>query len=313
MKAEEGRTQSQSPRKHVLEHEVPTVIHDPEAEMYALAKWLRHAMEDPVKFWGGVTLLVVVVVGLSVLANGLPSRSDRANEAWSRLESAKTAAERVEIAKDFPNTPAERWALLQAAAEFYDKGFRDLPNHRDAALPSLKKALDLFEKVATDAPQDSLQARVAALGVARTHEARNELDKAVAQYEKIVKTSGWSGTDEAKTAERLAQELKKPEVVAFYEKLYKYETPSATLPAGGIGNIELPITPSPADSTKSESPAARSPETSPLILPPLPPENKPLPTPDAVPAKPKEEAKPASSGELPSDIFSPPAGSEPKK
>lgn len=232
---------SRIPLKHDHEHAVPTVIHDTEEDLPALARWLKHAMENPVQFWGGLGVLVAVLLGLSVLGNGLRSSRQASDEAWSKLESAKTPAERIEIAKEFPKTPAERWALLQAATEYYSQGFNDLPANRDVALPTLRKALDTFEKVAADAPEDSPQARAASLGVARTLEARNELDKALKQYEKVAANKAWAGTSEAKDAARLAAILKKPETAAFYRDLYAYKAPEATIPAGGTGTIDLPF------------------------------------------------------------------------
>jgi hypothetical protein len=186
---------SSFPTRHQLDHAVPTVIHNPEEKMPVLARWVRHTMENPTRFWSLIAGVVVAVTGLAFLSSGFTLGRSNADMAWLRLESAKTPAERVEIAREFPMKEPEQWALLQSATEFYHQGFTDLPSNRDAALPALRKALDLFEEVAREAPQDSPQARAAALGVARTLEARNELDKAIKQYEKVAST--WKGTPEA--------------------------------------------------------------------------------------------------------------------
>src|SRR5262249_34966523 len=57
------------PRHHV-EHVVPTVIHDPEEKMGVLARWVRHTMANPTRFWSLIALVVLVVVGLSLLSSG---------------------------------------------------------------------------------------------------------------------------------------------------------------------------------------------------------------------------------------------------
>src|SRR5262249_24994443 len=141
--------------KHELDHALPTVIHDPEHDMPVLARWVRHAMEDRVRFFGLVAAVVVVVGGLSLLASGSSLGGASSAGAGIRLGAAKTAGERVDVAKDSPKTPAERWALLQAATEYYNQGFTDLPANQEVAKPTLKKALDLFQKVADEAPKDS--------------------------------------------------------------------------------------------------------------------------------------------------------------
>src|SRR4051794_20966656 len=209
------RDEPRTRARHQLDHAIPTVIHHPEEDMPLLARWVHRAMANQTRFWGLIAALVVVVTSLVVLTSGLSIGRSTSDAAWIRLETAKTPSERVEIAREYPKTQAEQWALLQAATEFYNQGFADLPANRDAALPALKKALDLFDEVAREAAQDSPQARAAALGAARTLEARNDLDKAIKQYEKVAST--WKGSVEAAEAERLAKALRKPENVAFYK------------------------------------------------------------------------------------------------
>jgi hypothetical protein len=318
---------SPSPVRHQLDHEIPTVIHNPEEDMPLLARWLRRAMANQVRFWSLVAGLVVVVTALVVLSNGLSLGRSTSDTAWVRLETAKTPSERVEIAREYPRTPAEQWALLQAATEFYNQGFTDLPTNRDAALPALKKALDLFDEVAREAPQDSPQARAAALGAARTLEARNDLDKAVKQYEKVAAT--WKGTPEAAQAERLARALSKPENREFYRELYAYKPAEVPLPPGdqntlslppeGKGTLSLPPDHPPIGGPTSTAPPLFSPllpppppspapakgetpkaEPAPSSLPPLPPSPSPEPKKDESKA-PAETPK----GELPADPFAP--------
>ncbi len=279
--------------KHQLEHAVPTVIHNPEDDMSLLARWLRHAMENQTRFWTLISGLVAVVVLIAVLANGLSLGRDGSDEAWTELATAKTPGDRVAIAKEFAKTPASQFALLQAATEYFNQGFNDLPANRDVALPRLKQALDLFEQVEHEAPQDSPQARVAALGAARALEARNQLDKAIAKYKEVAKT--WPDTNEAKEAERLVRLLQKPESQEFYKALYAYKAPTATLPPGSTERLNWPPG-HPRIDTKSMT------VPSPLLLPPPPPS----------PAPNSKAGKPAETTPLPADVFTPPTQPAPK-
>ena len=40
------------PARHQFDHQVPTVIHDPEEDMMVLARWAHRAMQNPTRFWG---------------------------------------------------------------------------------------------------------------------------------------------------------------------------------------------------------------------------------------------------------------------
>jgi len=139
---------------------VPTVIHDPEEGMPVMARWLHRALQHPGPFWGGLIGAVVVVVGLAVFVSGWEGSRSTTDDAWKKLELARTPADQEKVAQDFPDSPATSWARLQAATGYYNKGFDDLPANRDVALPNLKKALDLFERVTREAPVDTPEARV---------------------------------------------------------------------------------------------------------------------------------------------------------
>jgi hypothetical protein len=232
------KDEPRSPSKHLLDHAIPTVIHNEEENLPVLARWLKRGMDKGAGFWIPLAGVCLVVIALGVLASGLSMGRSTSDDAWNRLALAKDSAERVKVAEDFPDTPAARWALLQAATETYNKGFRDLPANREAAEPLLRKARTQFEQVVERSPKDSPQARIAALGVARALEAHNDLEKAIKQYEHVAKT--WPESPEAKHAERLARALRKPENVAFYKELYAYKPVEATIPPMGTQGFTLP-------------------------------------------------------------------------
>jgi hypothetical protein len=312
---------------HQLEHEEPVVIHHPEEDMTILARWLKRGMDQGSRFWllAGGFAVALVVVGTFVA--GLSAGDSATQKAWGDLIPAKTAEDRLKIAGAHPGTPLADWARLQAAYEEYDSGLMALTSaaQRDLALPRLKKALDIFQEVAKAAPRTSPQALDAALGVARTLEARNELPEAIKQYRLVA--DSWKGTPEAKQAEAYAVALEDPSSAAFYRELY------ASKPAGsGVPPVTLPGMPpefdlrnlgtgkpSPLDAIlkppadlDAPPPAMPRNELPKLELPDLPksapapaePAKKaePAETPAPKPAAPPAEAK----GELPKDPFAPP-------
>jgi tetratricopeptide (TPR) repeat protein len=312
MKKQSSRARAQSipPVRHQLDHVVPTVIHDPEEKMTALARWTRHAIQEPRRYLGwpaailGVVLLTVVVWKLA--SGGVSNES----EVWSKLETAKTPSERVDLAKAHPRSPAATWALLQAATEYFNQALADLPNNRDVALQTSKKALDLFDQISREAPHDSPPARVAALGRARVLEMRNELPKAVEQYERVVKD--WPDSPEAAEARRYAEALKDPQAVAFYKELYAYSPTTMTLPPGGTETFPAPaigpgmsggsLIPGPAASTPGDKPPPLSRD---LVIPGLREVVEPNVGGTPPPAQPKPGTPAATQKDLPADVFAP--------
>lgn len=320
------KDEPRSPLKHEHVHAVPTVIHHPEEDLPLLARWLHGAMQNQTRFWSLLIGFVAVALLLTILGSSLTGGRATSDVAWTELDSAKTAEERLEIAKKYPKSAAEPWALLQAANEYYNTGFADLPTNRDAALPQLKKALQYFEQVAKESPKDAPQARAAAFGVARTHEARNEIEKAIEKYVTVAKT--WPDSDEGRQSKRLAEVLKKPETVAFYKELYTYKPVEVSLPADGQSSIPLPpgipslspgspslLPPPPPPTSTGSTPTATSPAPDAKLpedvfaAPATKPETKPAPAPEAKPAAPAE-TKPAPA---PAPETKPETAPEPKK
>jgi tetratricopeptide (TPR) repeat protein len=233
-----SRSGSRYPARHQFDHVVPTVIHHPEEKMTALGRWTHRLLKDRqnAATWGAV---IVAGLLLGVVAWNVGWSRSRTTELWNEIESAKKTDDRVALAKENPASPAASWALLQAATEFYNQALADMPNNRDVAGPMFKRALDLFDQVVREAPKDSPQARAAALGEARSLEARYELSKAIEQYRLVAKT--WPSTPEAAEAAQLADALEKPEAAAFYKELFAYSPTKVTLPPLGSGSLNLPF------------------------------------------------------------------------
>jgi tetratricopeptide (TPR) repeat protein len=309
------------PVRHQFDHVVPTVIHHPEEQMTALGRLVHHVLQEPRKFSTWALSLALGVLAVVVIWNLTTGRQIKSSEAWTKLEAAKKAEERLDVAKEFPNSPASTWAQLQAANEYYNLALADLPNNRDVALPLFKKALDLFDRVASEAPKDSFQARAAALGKARSLEARNELAKAIDQYELVAKN--WPGTPEADQAKLIAEGLQKPEAAEFYKELYAYSPTKVTLPPYEKEQVDLPPTGINPPGDKMTPPPRPTPAVKiPLDLaPPTVEEKRKLEIlegpatdkPSTPPAKTDSAQNPAAKGELPVDVLSPRANAPTEK
>jgi tetratricopeptide (TPR) repeat protein len=257
------------------------------------------------------------ILAVVVVTNFSSGGRSRNAEAWTKLEAASKAEQRVDVAKEYPNSPVSNWALLQAATEYHNLALADLPNNRDVALPLFKKALGLFDQVAREAPKDSFQARAAQWGKARTLEAKSDLPQAIEQYELVAKT--WPGTPEADQAKQIAEALKQPEAASFYKELYTYSPTRVTLPSLGSQELNLPSTGVDMSDSKTGVPAQPTPLIN-MPVEPAPPtaaeksklqESKAAP---AVPAPKGDGAKtPTTKTALPLEILTPADGTPKEK
>ena len=171
------------------------------------------------------------------------------------------------------------------------------------------------------APHDSPQTRAAALGKARVLELRNELPKAIDQYEVVAKD--WPDSPEADEAKRYAEALKDPQAAAFYKELYAYSPTKMTLPPFGTESLPLPsslLGPAPGPGSNA-GPTPAAPSASPPPLSPglmgIPgirevveptvggPSQAAQPKPGAPAAKPAAPKPAGTRKELPADVFAP--------
>lgn len=295
--------------KHLQEHAAPTVIHHPEEDETLLAQWLRRGIEKGPTFWLLLAGVVAVVVVVAFVIQSLGAGNAVVDDAWTNLMLASSPEERLKAA-EIPG-PASSWAYLQAAEGRYQEAFNDLPANRDAALPMLTKAYDLFEKALEKSPEgkDVPQRRLASMGMARTLEARGDLESAIKRYKDIARD--WPTSDEGKRAEQLAAILQKPEAAKFYRDFAAFKPESFTLPPRGTGGLNLPsghpaldgpMIPAPGLPALPGSAGASSAKDMPVnpfeagnVPPPTPtPETKPESTPETKPAA-APEAKPATA------------------
>jgi hypothetical protein len=227
------------PLQHQFDHEVPTVVHDPEEDMTALAKFVFHVAQEPKRYQGWFIGIAAAIIGIVVISQVLSATRSTGSDVWAKVETAKKVEDRLEIAKQNPKSPATNWVYLQAAAEYYNQAMNDMPLNRDVAVPLFQKALGLYEQVEKAADKTSPEAREAAFGKARTLEARNELPKAIEQYRLVAKN--WPDSPEAEKAKQLADVLDTPEAAAYYKDLYAFSPSKVSLPPLGSGRFDMPM------------------------------------------------------------------------
>ncbi len=227
-----------APLKHIHEH-APTQIHDPTADETILERWLRKNLERGTTFWLLVgAALVVVVAGWMLLRGTGQGRSDE-SRSWETLILAQDPEERIEVANEGASAgAAAAWAALQVAEGQYMEAFNDLPQNREPALKKLDSAFTFFKKAHGLAEKGDYLRALAAMGMARTLEARGDLDGAIEQYEAVEKE--FPGTPQASRAEQLAVALKQPRNIAFYDQFSSYTPEEMVLPPGGTDIFDLP-------------------------------------------------------------------------
>ena len=285
--------------RHETAEAAPVVLHhDPDATI--LAQWLARGLQQGPKFWALIAGVVGVIVLLAVLGGSLSAGRTATDDAWLDVMLAKTPEDRLKAAET--PSPAAPWALLQAAELRYQEAFIDLPANRDAALPTLTKAYDLFEQAYRKAEADSMVKRLAAMGMARTLETRGDVDGAIKQYESVAKQ--FPKTDEAAAEARITA-LRKPENRAFYEKFTTFKPAEVSLPPRGSSTFDglgLPPNHPALNGPTIPAPGIPGLPTRPSV-PPTSPADPTTPPAAPTPAEtPKDEAK-AKGDALPAAPF----------
>lgn len=237
-----------------------------ELETNTLADWLGRviAQVTPYRNYLGtaiVALLVVVLIGGYSLRRASAKRA----EAWTELLTAASPEDFAGVANRYSDSLAGSWAKLRAADGELRAGLQQLFSDRDNALVRLRAAQRLYDEL-TQQPlgMDFLDQR-AAMGAAKSLEALGELEEAGAEYQGLL--DRFPGSPFAKEAKARLDDLKDPEVVAFYEWLESREPAEEPSPAEGTASegsesdeqepAEQPeATPEePSDSAAEEKPA----------------------------------------------------------
>jgi tetratricopeptide (TPR) repeat protein len=248
MKDDSLKTRSPKPAqeqpKHLHEHET-TEIHDPYADETLLGAWFRRTLEKGPFVWIIAGCLISLMCLIWIVMSTLGAKRSTASQTWAELILAKDVDARAKLGATTIG-PASSWALLQAAEARYQEAFQDLPANRDAALPLLTTAHDFFRQARDKAEPGSAARRMAALGMARTLEARGDLDGAVSQYQEVARD--FPDTPEGKEAKELGARLRTPEAIAFYKEFSAFK-PAAPPTLPGLPSnhpaLDGPVVPAP--------------------------------------------------------------------
>ena len=222
------------PPEHLHEHAIETHIHNPDADRTALERWVRHKINGGPAAWGpwlGGSIFAIVAVAF--LSQG--SSTGKVGEAaWTKLLTASTAPEYVQIADDANTGSAAAWASNLAANQFYNQAMNSLLVSRETVDLNLGKAKDAYEKAIARASgvNDTDLANIAQLGLARTLEMQGKLTEAIEGYQKVAKTAAISPLGKKATA--YAEALQKPEAKSFYQALAAYKPQPA--PENSLGS-----------------------------------------------------------------------------
>lgn len=294
-----------APEPHLPEHHAHSEhgpYHDAERHDTALLRWYKHSKDKP---WFRPAALAAVIApfALVYLAMGWRAGASREEAGWRELAAVgDQPAEIEQIADQFQGTRVALFANFRAANAEFVRGVRDLPGNPDSARDSLDKAIEMFRATAEGAEPNSRLAVMARFGLARAHEARNELSKALDEYKLVIER--FPDSPEAARAKKIVELLERPETRTFYDELLAYK-PSVTLPPGGGEPISVPPPPDsplapdnpllpPVDlNAPVTTPPPADPEAAPSLTPP---ESGADPTPTPAPAP-----APAPEGETPKE------------
>jgi hypothetical protein len=206
-----------------------------------LADRLGHVIERIRPY---TTMIMLVVVGIAViLAAGYylaKRQADKQGLAWRYFMAAGTDPQRdvseqlSEVADDFEGTAAALWASQTAGDLELARGVRMLFTDRALADTSLTQARNYFRDVIEN-PEVSnypMLLRRARFGLAQTHEALGELDKAKEFYALV--SEGSEGDSIATVAKQRIEQLEKPRVDEFYA-WFADQKPVPPAATGGSG------------------------------------------------------------------------------
>jgi hypothetical protein len=210
---------------------------------------------------GGALLALLVLVGTYLYLN---KRADAEKagaweKTWHALYSNDPKDRQFElrsIAENAPHSPAGLWAQLYLADQELTGGVNALFTEKSAGMTDIRSALDGYQAVQSAATDPFLQQR-AWYGIGRAEESLDQLDKARAAYEQIVKN--YPDGPYFPRAKRALDVLNRDQAKSFYDWFASVQPPTHTSGTGagpnGMGSNG---------------------ETSPFdsALPPLPPDFK---------------------------------------
>ncbi len=237
-----------------------------ELQTNVLADWLGHQVERLAPYSraaGGAALAVVAVIGALWYFSAQSSATHEQGwtayfEGMDSLRQATRNPDRlVTLAQspDYQKTAVGYWAAISVGDYYLAEGINNLFNDRAAAKDQLQMALTNYAQVADQTKFPSLAER-ATLGMARTYEAQNELEKARSTYQAIL-TKWPDGSYDGESKQRL-EDLKLDSTKRFYDWFFTMTPPRTGIGGPGVPGMRPPFDRMPTESEGFRLPPAES-------------------------------------------------------
>ena len=147
--------------------------------------------------------------------------------------------------EQYPGTDVAHWAGVLAGDVYLGEGCRQLFRNKASAIQELRKAIEHYRTVQEQSRAPELLQRTA-FGSARAYEALagtresgEALKRAIKAYQEVVQK--WPKGAYAAVAARRLEDLKRPDIQAFYDKFAKHDPQPPVSDQTGIPGEPLPF------------------------------------------------------------------------
>lgn len=141
---------------------------------------------------GGVVVLAIVAVGWGLYSS---NSKKKASVAWTEFYFNLTRGDAdsfVDLASDFPQSPATGWSLQIAGDDYLQRGVMALYTNRTEGEELLKQAIEAYEKVDQSTQNPELRTK-SLLGLAEAHESLGDIEQAANLYQQVAKSATQPG------------------------------------------------------------------------------------------------------------------------
>jgi len=186
------------------------------------------------------TLVGLAAVLAAVIFSGFyfSGQKQKNNEkSWSVYFGARDFADAdglSDVANQYAGTKAAAWALQSAGDIFLSRGTQTMNYDRQGAAGEFIAAKERYQDALAAAQDDMLKQR-ALFGLAQAHEALEEFDDAVRQYQRVI--DGWPDTAIAELAGERLSFISRPSTREFYTWFVKQPPPARNRQQ--LGNLGL--------------------------------------------------------------------------
>ena len=258
----------------------------------------------------GVILgLIVLIVAWAYTSNKSAERQAAAWREYFKAFNEFDLDALSEVAEDFSGTTAAIWARLSLADLSLERGTTRLLSDKTAGRQLIERGANAYQSVLSNTGNPMLEQR-AHLGLGRSMESLNNLDRARREYQIVVER--WPDTAVGLDAKNRLEGLNREPIKRFYDWLAKYEPKRSVSQQPGTPGLKPDFNIDDLDPNDIRLPSAfeekdkkeRAPVTSEPVLP-VPGGSTETP---ASPPEDAESSQPPGDGQAPAE---PPATTEP--